>query len=193
MVSPCRSQGVILQCSMRMTEHLLIESNTKALRELDEKLKHPGPEDQDRVAAISQYSHRYDQLAFPGGLERGLALLDAGDARAIESALTFLEVNPLFHRSGYIKADLLRHLKRAPLSENQKSRLRKVVIARVQGSDSREFRHYARLAPTIADQSLRDALLINQASKDPVAARHAKWILQALGDSDFGDKPRDSQ
>jgi hypothetical protein len=68
MVSPCRSQGVILQYSMRMTEHLLIESNTKALRELHEKLKHPGPEDQDRVAAISQYSHRYDQLAFPGGL-----------------------------------------------------------------------------------------------------------------------------
>jgi hypothetical protein len=83
-----------------MTEHLLIESNTKALRELDEKLKHPGPEDQDRVAGISQYSHRYDQLAFPGGLERGLALLDAGDARAIESAVTFLEVNPLLTKTG---------------------------------------------------------------------------------------------
>jgi hypothetical protein len=163
-----------------MTEHLLIESNTKALRELHEGLKHPGPEDQDRAVAVSQYFQRYDQLAFPGGLERGLALLAAGDAQAIESAVTFLEVDPLFHRSGYIKADLLRHLKRAQLSEDQKSRLRKVVIARVQGPDSREFRHYARIAPMITDESLRDALQVIRQSTDPVKARHAEWILQAL-------------
>jgi len=163
-----------------MTERLLIEKNTKALMALHEGLKHPGPEDQDRSVAISQYFQRYDQLAFPGGLERGLALLTAGDATVIESAVTFLEVDPLFHRSGYIKADLLRHLKRAQLSEDQKSRLRKVVMARVQGPDSREFRHYARIAPVIADASLRNALQVSQDSTDPVEARHAKWILQAL-------------
>ena len=163
-----------------MTERLLIEKNAKALTALDEGLKHPGPEDQDRSTAISQYFHRYDQLAFPGGLQRGLALLAAGDAKVIESAVTFLEVDPLFHRSGYIKADLLRHLKRAQLSEDQKSRLRKVVMARVQGPDSREFRHYSRIARVIADASLRNALQASQDSTDPVEARHAKWILQAL-------------
>jgi hypothetical protein len=163
-----------------MTERLLIEKNTKALTALHEGLKHPGPEDRDRSIAISQYFQRYDQLAFPGGLERGLALLAAGDAQVIESAVTLLEVDPLFHRSGYIKADLLRHLKRAQLSEDQKSRLRKVVIARVQGPDSREFRHYARIAPVITDASLRNALEVSQDSTDPVEARHATWILQAL-------------
>jgi hypothetical protein len=163
-----------------MTEHYLIESNARALRELHEGLKHPGPEDQDRVAAISDYFQRYDQLAFPGGLERGLALLAAGDAQSVESAVVFLEVDPLFHRSGYIKADLLRRLKRASLTAEQKNRLRKVIVARVQGPDSREFRHYARLAPMIADESLRDTLRVNQKSTDLVTARHAKWIFQAL-------------
>jgi hypothetical protein len=163
-----------------MTKRLLLEKNTKAFMALHEGLKHPGPEDQDRSVAISQYFQRYDQLAFPGGLERGLALLAARDPEAIESAVTFLELNPLFHRSGYIKADLLRHLKRAQLSEDQKRRLRKVVIARVQGPDSREFRHYARIAPVITDASLRNALQVSQGSTDPVEARHAKWILQAL-------------
>ncbi len=163
-----------------MTERLLIEKNTKALVALHNGLKHPGPEDQDRSITITQYFQRYDQLAFPGGLERGLALLAAGDAKVIESAVTFLEVDPLFHRSGYIKADLLRHLKRVQLSEDQKSRLRKVVIARVQGPDSREFRHYARIAPVITDVSLRNALQVSRDSTDPVEARHAKWILQAL-------------
>jgi hypothetical protein len=163
-----------------MTEHLLIESNARALRELHEGLKHPGPEDQDRVAAISQYFQRYDQLAFPGGLERGLASLAAGDAQSVESAVAFLEIDPLFHRSGYIKVDLIRRLKRAQLTEDQKSRLQKVIVARVQGPDSREFRHYARIAAMIANESLRDTLRANQKSADPVTARHATWILQAL-------------
>jgi hypothetical protein len=163
-----------------MSERLLIEKNAKALRVLHDGLKHPSPEDQDRAIAITQYFKRYDQLAFPGGLESGLALLAAGDAKAIDSAVTFLEVDPLFHRSGYIKADLLRHLKRAQLSEDQKSRLRGVVIARVQGQDSREFRHYARIAVAIEDASLRSALQLSHESTDPMEARHAKWLLEAL-------------
>ena len=166
--------------STHMTERLLIEKNTKALMALHEGLKHPGPEDQDRSMAIAQCCQRYDQLACPGGLERGLALLAAGDAKVVESAVTFLEVDPRFHRSGYIKGDLLRHLKRARLSEDEKSRLGKVVIARVQGLDSREFRHYARIAPVITDASFRNALQMSQDSTDPVEARHAKWILQAM-------------
>ena len=57
-----------------------------------------------------------------------------------------LEINPLFHRSGYLKVDLIRRLKRTQLTEDQKSRLRKVIVARVRGPDSREFRHYARIS-----------------------------------------------
>ena len=129
-----------------MTERLLIEKNTKALVALHKGLKHPGP-DQDRSITISQYFQRYDQLAFPGGLELGLALLVAGDAKVIESAVTFLEVDPLFHRSGYIKADLLRHLKKVQLSEDQKSRLRRVVIA------SRPRARFAGISTLCADSA----------------------------------------
>jgi hypothetical protein len=39
----------------------------------------------------------------------------SGLTEAIEIAIQFLEVDPYFFRSGYIKTDLLRRLKRAPL------------------------------------------------------------------------------
>ena len=45
--------------------------------------------------------------------------------------MSFLEVDPYFFRSGYIKADLLRHLKRAPLTRSQEQRLRNVILARL--------------------------------------------------------------
>src|SRR5437868_5972807 len=49
-------------------------------------------------------------LAFPGGLGHELRLLENGDLRAIELAVCFLEADPWFFRSGYIKADLIKQL-----------------------------------------------------------------------------------
>jgi hypothetical protein len=60
--------------------------------------------------ACATFHSFYDQLAFPGGLERGLELLKAHDPSTIETAVSFLEADPWFHRSGFIKADLLRLL-----------------------------------------------------------------------------------
>jgi hypothetical protein len=65
---------------------------------------------------------RYDLLAFPGGYasREVRARILNGDFAAIEAAICFLEVRPYFFRSGYMFKDLLRALKRAPLTQEER-------------------------------------------------------------------------
>src|SRR5438045_3820199 len=69
----------------------------------------------------------YDKLAFPGGISREFELLRVGDVTAIEMAIRFLEANPWFFRSGYHKADILKMLRKHPLSDEQCVRMRKLI------------------------------------------------------------------
>ncbi len=69
-----------------------------------------------------------------------------GEREAVEDALIFLEVDPWFFRSGYLKERVTRHLKSARLSEDDAQRLRDVVFAVACGRNRREFRDYCRLA-----------------------------------------------
>jgi len=59
----------------------------------------------------------YNRLAFPGGYNNALARIIAGDPQTMEAAICFLEVRPYFFRSGYMFKDILRKLKKAPLSK----------------------------------------------------------------------------
>ena len=70
----------------------------------------------------------------------------AGDRETIEDALLFLEVDPWFFRSGYLKERVIRHLKSAQLSKADKGRLRNVIFAVAIGRNRREWRDYCRLA-----------------------------------------------
>ncbi len=70
---------------------------------------------------------------------------------AIEDGILFLEVSPRYFRSGYHKAAVARALKRAPLDESQKERLRKVVLEAVSSRVGPEFSEYARLAIQVAN------------------------------------------
>jgi hypothetical protein len=75
-------------------------------------------------AACDEFHTRYNGLAFPGGYDGALDRISSGEALAMEAGLCFLECRPYFFRSGYMYKDILRRLKRAPLSELQTSRLR---------------------------------------------------------------------
>jgi hypothetical protein len=74
-------------------------------------------------AACAEFHARYDSLAFPGGYNGALDRISSGEALAMEAGLCFLECRPYFFRSGYMYKDIVRRLKRAPLSEPQASRL----------------------------------------------------------------------
>ncbi len=167
-------------CRVHSDRKMLVIKNTEALHELDHWLRNPGPEDHDRAAAVTYYFRRYDLLAFPGGLTNGLQRLSASDLEAIETAITFLEVDPMFHRSGYIKQNLLRQLKRISLTEQQRCRLKDIVLTKISAGDSREFRAYARLAGYIADEDFCAAIENLKHFNDLSISRRASWVLHAI-------------
>lgn len=79
--------------------------------------------------ACADFHEQYDSLAFPGGLEGAYKRIIEGDTLAMEAAICFLECRPFFFRSGYMFKDILRKIKSAPLNEDQKVRLQRVIEA----------------------------------------------------------------
>lgn len=80
--------------------------------------------------ACEEFQARYDQLAFPGGLDGVFERLAAGDPETMEAAICFVELRPYFFRSGYLFEKLLRKARHAPLSKAQAARLQTVRTAR---------------------------------------------------------------
>jgi hypothetical protein len=77
--------------------------------------------------ACAEFHSRYDQLAFPGGYKGVTKRILSGDAYSVEVAICFLELRPYFFRSGYMFKELLRKVKRAPMSAIQAERLQAVI------------------------------------------------------------------
>ena len=101
-------------------------------------------------AALHYFHANYDRLAFPGGLARELERLRNGDIEAIELAVRYLEAQTFVvipHPARHHKAEILKFLKRHPLTQEQCARLRRVILDRVRGRPVREMRAYGRLAP----------------------------------------------
>jgi hypothetical protein len=83
--------------------------NAAKLRDLKEAVKstfrvrHEGASQIEAWSeACRQFHLSYDQLAFPGGLGESMRRLIEKDPVTIESAVQFLEADPMFFRSGYI-------------------------------------------------------------------------------------------
>lgn len=117
--------------------------------------------------------------ALPSCQEGFMAGLAAGQPRRIDEAIAFLEADAWFFRSGYEKQALIRHLKRATLSAEQRRRLGGVVLAAIDGRDRVEFRHYCRLACGVWTEVLDDQVAERMASRDPGVRRRAFWVGEA--------------
>ena len=88
-----------------------------------------------------------------------LAALSAGDAEAKESAIKYLEFDPYYYRSGYIKSKLLVRLKHIKLTASEIRRLQKVVCnAIISRQPKCEFKYYARLLKNIGTPEFRAKL-----------------------------------
>jgi len=114
---------------------ILIERNATEIsrlrKRIHETVRHrrsSAQQNDEWIRACADFHARYDQLAFPGGYFGAPARLLAGDQTTTEAALCFLEVRPYFFRSGYMYQELLRKLKRAPLTSEQKARLGQVIL-----------------------------------------------------------------
>jgi len=83
-----------------------------------------------------------------------LADLRASRRSAIEDAILYLEVDPWYFRSGYLKTRLIRGLKSADLTSRDRRRLVNVVWNVAAGKNRREFRNYCSLAVVIGEADL---------------------------------------
>jgi len=72
----------------------------------------------------------------------------------IEFAICFLEVNPIFFRSGYFKQIIIKKLKRSQISISQEERLREVIIDAVKNRGTREYKIYCNLAISLKNKNL---------------------------------------
>jgi len=165
----------------------VFESGAAELEKLNERMhkfsrrRREGPEATAAWREAAQTFHaNYDRLAFPGGLAREFERLRSGDQEAIELAVQYLEANPWYFRSGYHKAEILKFLKRHPLTQEQCARLRKVILDRVRGMPVREMRAYGRLAPRVTNEQFEAEILAIKEKSNRHAARSAGWILEYL-------------
>jgi hypothetical protein len=80
------------------------------------------------------------------------------DPIAVEEALSFLERDPYFSRSGYARERVARYLARTELSADDRDRARAVVLSSIDGSRHCPLPGLAKLARAVADNRLRRAL-----------------------------------
>ena len=105
-----------------------------------------------------------------------------GDSLLIEFAIDFLELDPVFFRSGYYKSTLLRKLKQVKLSSSECARLQVILIDAVLKRGQREFRDYARLAVGICDVTTRAKIERLTHDGDGHISSRAKLMLSYIDD-----------
>lgn len=140
---------------------------------------HVRERDPDRYDALLKDFRLKTAAALPSTDPSFLPGLADGHARSVEAAIAFLEADPWFFRSGYEKQNLIRHVKRARLSETQRERLGRVVLAAIDGRDRQEFRHFCRLACGVWSDMLDEEVASRMRSPDPGVRRRAIWVAEA--------------
>jgi hypothetical protein len=136
------------------------------------------------LAAVDRLRAAID-AAYPPGFWRDYDRLRERNPAGLESAIEFLEADPWFFRSGYVKAKLIRLINRFSLTPEQADRLRSVVLNIVDRRGGQEFRAYCRLARHVDGADLRPRLQDRLVHADSGVRRRAGWVLAALGP----DKP----
>ena len=163
------------------------EANARKIRELHLKIhetfavREKGSDELKAwEEATRDFHNQYNQLAFPGGLDRQLMRLKIHDPQAVEMAIRFLEVDPRFFRSGYIKNVITRRLKKAELAQAQISRLNAVIISMVHRDGRREFRGFSRLARAIQTPELIREITNLIGSPDESISRRAVFMMDII-------------
>ena len=110
-----------------------------------------------------------------------LSALASGDADAKESAIRFLEFDPYYYRSGYIKSKLLVRLKNIKLSASEVKRLQKVICNAIVSQQPKcEFKYYARLLKNVGTPEFFEKLQNFSVSGLPYLKARQECCLQEV-------------
>jgi hypothetical protein len=119
---------------------------------------------------------------YPGELDDAMSALASvpAPAGAVETVIIFLEADPWCFRSGYVKQEILRRLRRQPLTIEQKERLGSALRFYVDAGDRRELLDACKFARRHPTQTLRSQLKERLASPDNDVARRALLMLSSI-------------
>lgn len=124
--------------------------------------------------------HAYQSPMMKYFSKASLNELKTANKEKIEFALTFLEIDPYFFRSGYLKEDLLRKLKFITFSDSEKTRLIDILINAVKNNSNREFKFYCKLARKNSTSLLENKLNELKESPDGHIKNRAELMLKYI-------------
>jgi hypothetical protein len=116
--------------------------------------------------------------------ESALEMLQLGDPSGAEYAIAYLEADPWYFRSGYLKGRIARWLRQVDLDDGDRERLRKVIVAGIQKGSRYEQVEYRKLGRRLDTEEFRANLRKLAGSKDEGIARRASLALKACGLND---------
>jgi hypothetical protein len=119
----------------------------------------------------------YEQLNIDAWVVELCERLARGESQSIEEALTFLERDPYFFRSGYARERMARRLARVELRAVQRRRARAIVLSTVDGDRHCPQPGVGRLARAVADNPLRRELRARLHDSDTAVARRALRVV----------------
>jgi len=131
----------------------------------------------DYASARDAFFNLFDQLAFPGGLAKRLQELSQQNPEAVEDSICFLEVDPSFFRSGYIKEKILHRLRHCPITPGQHKRLMQCILRSIERGPRRVFAAYARAAGAHPTAALLAAIEFRLDSPDAEVRRRSSHLL----------------
>ncbi len=163
----------------------LIEAEARNIEGLNEAVKTTYKKRDESQAAMEDWrkacrrAHQYASLIH--GWLREIDKSNPLESPELKDfAITFLEMDPMYFGSGYIKERLLRRLKRAKLNEAEFARLTAVLVDAVRTRGRREFRYYCRLAAVLQPPEVLEESLRLVASPDGRTCARAQMMLQYL-------------
>lgn len=124
------------------------------------------------------------EAAYPPCFWNNVITLKQGDLEGLPDAISFLEADPWFFRTGYVKTWLIRHIKPTMLSLQDIARLQQVILHVVDTRDDRDFRAFCRLARKVDGPVLRRELQARLESPQADIRRRSRWVMDALAQKD---------
>ena len=153
---------------MRIVDPKAVEDERRAREGLNLKPRNP--------SLLREWHDALDRIWGPA-LGGAFARFRQGDISSIPVLVAFLEEDPFFFRSGYVKGEILQRLRPEQLTEKQIEQLRSVCLRAAKTCGRREYRRYCRLAVRLADLKFAKSLEALTTDQGSVASR-ARMMLR---------------
>jgi len=166
-------------------DHDLVKKNSAEIerlrRRIDETCRVRSRSRMDRDAwsqACVDFHGAFGELAFPGGEPMWSSFI-AGEHAGIEAAIVFLEADPYFFRSGYLKQQLWHRLKRFPLTGEQSLRVEAVALGYLRKPTLCEFWRMVRYVRRCGSAQLWGVVNSLAADESAPESPKAYWLTLA--------------